>query len=229
MDTARSTLKSSLGTKLPRYYSPSLLFERFFRTPLRLLCTSSNAMLAVPGSIYWVSFVLRKRGRRRFHISVWATQIWKLVRLRHHVATPVPRACASLLESRNEKWKWGNGEMGRYISPSKLLTFCDCSHQMWWKSQCPSMHLLRDHLCLTVGTKGVSWSATTSDVYISFYFWQHVSFLKVCWIFKLFILCPNFIKGVILRLLRAVACIIIVSRTATAIYNSIYYSNLKCI
>ena len=64
---------------------------------------------------------------------------------------------------------------------------------------------------------------------VSFYFWQHVSFLKVCWIFKLFILCPNFIKGVTLRLLRAVVCITVVSRTATAIYNSMYYSNLKCI
>ena len=61
-------------------------------------------------------------------------------------------------EMRNEKWemrKWGNGKKIHYISLSKLLMFCYCGHQMWWESQSPSMHSLRDQLCLTVGTKGV--------------------------------------------------------------------------
>ena len=56
-------------------------------------------------------------------------------------------------EMRNGKW--GNGKKIHYISLSKLLMFCYCSHQMWWESQCPCMHSLRDQFCLTVGTKGV--------------------------------------------------------------------------
>ena len=51
--------------------------------------------------------------------------------------------------------KCGNEEMGRkhiVFHFSKQLTFCYCSHDHQKSIQ---WHSLRDHLCLTVGIKGV--------------------------------------------------------------------------
>ena len=110
-------------------------------------------------------------------------------------------------EMRNEKWemrKWGNGK------PTADILLLQSSKE----SQCPCMHSLRDHLCLTVGTKGVcnGHCITVCKLILCirvFHFWQVVS--QICWIYELSILCSNFIQGVILYsfFLHLLACIVL--------------------
>ena len=53
----------------------------------------------------------------------------------------VTQKVGTIEEMRNGKWA-----NGKKVHCSKLLMFCYCSHQMWWGSQCPSMHSLKEHL-----------------------------------------------------------------------------------
>ena len=119
-------------------------------------------------------------------------------------------------EMRNGKWGFtiDNRVVTTRLSMdslSELLMFCYCSHQLWWRSQCPAMHSLRHHLCLRVGKSMSSHTLIETSslpeswhqrgmhcitvcklaLCISFYFWQRVSFREVCWTCKLFILCSN--------------------------------------